>query len=129
MELNGDYSVWQVLCSHLHITSQSQDFQHWSCSPYKFQKTWSASFHSHINLRWLGNLRFDYSNWLHKTILPLSHLFQISWAFALSYKSIFKTTFSFFFNITLKTYPSCQYIEWNYYYILKRNLTIMWYWK
>ena len=44
--------------------------------------------------------------WLHKTILRLSHLFQISWAFALFYKSIFKTTFSFLFNITLKTYPS-----------------------
>ena len=45
-------------------------------------------------------------NWLHKTILRLSHLFQISWALALFYKSIFKTTFSYFFNITLKTYLS-----------------------
>ena len=51
--------------------SQSQDFQHWSCSLYKFQKTWLASFHTHINLGWLSNLRFDYSQtfggfvWLH----------------------------------------------------------------
>ena len=30
-------------------------------SPYKFQKTWSTSFHSNINLGWLFNLRFDYS--------------------------------------------------------------------
>ena len=44
-------------------------------------------------------------NWLYKTIIRLSHLFQYSWAFALFYKSIFKTTFSFFFSITLKTYP------------------------
>ena len=36
--------------------------------------------------------RDTYIDWLHKTILRLSHLFQISWAFALSYKSIFKTT-------------------------------------
>ena len=61
MELNSDYSVWQVQCPHLHIISQSRDFQHWSCSPYKFQKTWSTSFHSHINLWWLCNLRFDSS--------------------------------------------------------------------
>ena len=45
-------------------------------------------------------------NWLHKTILRLSHLFQISWTSALFYKSIFKTIFSFVFDITLKTYPS-----------------------
>ena len=60
---------WWLL--HLHIISQSQDFQHWSCSPYKFQKTWWRSFLSHINLGWLCNLRFDYSKnfggfaWLH----------------------------------------------------------------
>ena len=49
----------------------SQDFQHWSCSPYKFQKTRWASFNYCINLAWLSNLRFDYSktfgglSWLH----------------------------------------------------------------
>ena len=48
----------------------------------------------------------EYLNCFHKTILRLSHLFQISWAFALFYKSIFKTTFSFLFNITFKTYSS-----------------------
>ena len=53
--------VWQVQCSYLHIISQSQYFQHWSCSPYKFKKSQSTSFHSHINLGWLGNLRFNYS--------------------------------------------------------------------
>ena len=52
--------VWQVRCSYLHIISQSQDFQYWSCSPYKFQKAWSTSFHSHMNLEWLCNIRFDY---------------------------------------------------------------------
>ena len=69
---NGDYSVWQLQCLHYHIISQSQDFQHWSCSPYKFHKTWSTSFHSHVDLAWLCNLRFDYSKkafegfaWLH----------------------------------------------------------------
>ena len=41
-----------------------------------------------------------------KTILRLSHLFQFSWAYRLFYKSIFKTTFSFLFNLTFKTYPS-----------------------
>ena len=71
IELNDDYPVWQVECPQDHIISQSQDFQHWSCSLYKFQKTWSASFHTHINLGWLCNLRFDYSQtfegfaWLH----------------------------------------------------------------
>ena len=30
-------------------------------SPYKFQKTWWTSSHSHINIGWLCNLRFDYS--------------------------------------------------------------------
>ena len=59
MELNGDYSVWQVQCPHLHIISQPQDFQHWSHSPYKFQKTFSTSFYSHINLGWLCILIFD----------------------------------------------------------------------
>ena len=38
VELNGDYSVWQVQCLQLHIISQSLYFQHWSSSPYKFQK-------------------------------------------------------------------------------------------
>ena len=61
IELNGGYSVWQIQCTLFHFISQSQDFQHWSCSPYKFQKTWSTSFHYHINLGWLCNLRFDYS--------------------------------------------------------------------
>ena len=61
VELNGDYSVSQVQCPYLHVIFQSQDFQHGLCSPYKFQKTWSTSFHSHINLWWLCNLRFDSS--------------------------------------------------------------------
>ena len=80
MELNGDYSEWRVQCPHLHIISQSQDFQHWSCPPYKFQKTWSASFHSHKNLGWLCNLGFDYSKtfegfaWLHVVLTaPPTH--------------------------------------------------------
>ena len=47
----------------------------------------------------------EYLNWLHRTILRPIHLFQISWSFGLFYKSIFKTTFSFLFNITFKTYP------------------------
>ena len=70
-ELNSDYSVWQVQCLYFHIITQSKDFHHWSCSPYKFQKTWSTTFHSHIYLGWLCNLRFDYSKtfgdfaWLH----------------------------------------------------------------
>ena len=38
LELNDDYSFWQLQCPHLHIISQSQDSQHWSFSPYKFQK-------------------------------------------------------------------------------------------
>ena len=69
--LNGDYSVWQVQCPHFHIISQSPDFQYWSCFRYKFEKTWSTSFHSHISLGWLCNLRFDCSKafggftWLH----------------------------------------------------------------
>ena len=58
---NGDYFVWQVKCPHLHIISQSQDFQQWSCSVYKFRKTWLTSFHSHINLAWICNIRLDYS--------------------------------------------------------------------
>ena len=48
----------------------------------------------------------EYLNWLHKIIFWLSHLFQIRWAFALFYKSIFNTTFSFLFNMTLKTCSS-----------------------
>ena len=39
----------------------SQDFEYWSCSLWKFQKAGSTLFHSHINLAWLCNLRFDYS--------------------------------------------------------------------
>ena len=50
VERNGDYSMCQVQFPQFHIISQY--FQHWSCSPYKFQKTWSTSFHSHINLAW-----------------------------------------------------------------------------
>ena len=75
MELIGDYSVWQVQCQHLPIISQSQDIQHWACSPYKFRKTWSASFHSHLNLGRLFNLKFDYSEtfevsaWLHVVLI------------------------------------------------------------
>ena len=47
-------------------------FQHWSCFPHKFKKTWSTSFRSHIDLAWLCNLRFDYWKtfggyaWLHQ---------------------------------------------------------------
>ena len=40
-----------------------------------------------------------------KTVLRLSHLFQISWAFAHRNKRVSKTTFSFLFKITFKTYP------------------------
>ena len=78
MELIGDYSVWQVQFLHLHIISHSQDFQQWACSPYKFRKTWSASFHSHINQEWLFNLKFDYSEtfggfaWLHVLLIATS---------------------------------------------------------
>ena len=63
----GDYSVYRFSI-HNFI---SPDFQHWSCSPYKFQKTRWASFNYCINLAWLSNLRFDYSktfgglSWLH----------------------------------------------------------------
>ena len=70
MELNGDYSVWQVQCPHLHIISQSQIFNT-DYAPYKFQKTWFTSFYSRINLGWLCYLRFDHSKnfegfpWLH----------------------------------------------------------------
>ena len=60
MELNGDYSVWQVQCRHLHIISHFQDF-HSHALLKTFKKTWSTSFLSHINLRWLCNPRFDYS--------------------------------------------------------------------
>ena len=74
MELNGGYSEWQAQCPHLHIISQSQDFQHWSCCPYKFQKTWSTSFRFHINLGWLCNLRFDYQN--KKLNLRMLHSFK-----------------------------------------------------
>ena len=45
----------------------------------------------------------EYSNGLHKTILRLSHLLPVSWAFALFYKNMLKSTFTFLFNITLKT--------------------------
>ena len=70
MEQNADYSVCQTQCPNLYIVSQ--DFsEHWSCSLYKFQKIWSTSFNSHINVAWLYNLWFDYSKafggftWLH----------------------------------------------------------------
>ena len=66
-------------------------------------------FCRHLTLlqRYFLSIRISiYLNWLHKTIIRLSHLFQISWAFALLYKSIFKATFSFLFNMTFKTYPS-----------------------
>ena len=52
---------WQLNKMMTNIISQSDYFQHWSCCRYKFQKTWSTSFHSHINLAWYCNLRFDYS--------------------------------------------------------------------
>ena len=48
----------------------------------------------------------EYSDWQHKTILQLNHLFQVSWAFTLFYKHIFESTFSFLFNIAFKTCPS-----------------------
>ena len=57
-----------------------------------------------VNKQINHNLK-NLSNWLHKTILRLSHLFQVSRAFALFHKSIFKTTLSFLFNTTFKTYP------------------------
>ena len=61
IETNRAYSVWQVQSLHRDIISKSQNFWHWSYSSYKFEKPWSASYHSHINLAWLCNLRLDYS--------------------------------------------------------------------
>ena len=69
---------------------------------YIFLRIWPEK----CNISRINVTRQIHENWLHKTILRLSHLFQVSWAFALFYKSIFKTTFSFLFNITFKTYPS-----------------------
>ena len=62
LERNDDFSMCQIQYLHLHIVSQ--DFsKHRSCSTYALQKIWSTSFHSHINLVWPCNLRFDYPLW------------------------------------------------------------------
>ena len=44
----------------------------------------------------------EHSNWLHKAILWLSHLFQVCWVFTFFYKRFFKTTCSFLYKVTFK---------------------------
>ena len=72
----------------------------------QYQKSDKAPFVIYADLEFIIKKKGGCKGWLHKTILGLNHFFQISRAFALFYVSIFKTTFSFLFNITLKTYPS-----------------------
>ena len=67
----------------------------------QYQKSDKAPFVIYADLEFIIKKKGGCKGWLHKTILGLNHFFQISRAFAL-----FKTTFSFLFNITLKTYPS-----------------------
>ena len=55
MKPNGDYPTIYISFFNLNIFNTDHTVLTNS------KKSWSTSFHSHINLAWLCNLRFDYS--------------------------------------------------------------------